>query len=211
MAARLMMPLCITIHYVAIVEDAGADKAIGIWFPDLPGCFSAGDDIDDALRNAHEALALYAEAEAQEGRALPKPSLYFCIEVRPAVLPDLRDYMVALVALDSRAVTRRNRMAKKLKRAKAKRSLADDIQAGLQEALKYARVEKTDMIVHRVVPNAANARRARMKLGLSPRSGRCEFLPAAFQTHHPLHRRRRLPGEAGIYRVAERHALKAVL
>jgi predicted RNase H-like HicB family nuclease len=45
-------------HYVAIVEDAGAEKAIGVWFPDLPGCFSAGDDIDDALRNAQEALAL---------------------------------------------------------------------------------------------------------------------------------------------------------
>jgi hypothetical protein len=63
-------------------------------------------------------------------------------------------------------------MAKKLKRAKAKRSLADDIRAGLQEALKYARGEKADVIVHRVVPRAANARRARMKLGLSERSGR---------------------------------------
>ncbi len=33
-------------HYVAIVEDAGPETAIGIWFPDLPGCFSAGDDVD---------------------------------------------------------------------------------------------------------------------------------------------------------------------
>jgi hypothetical protein len=63
-------------------------------------------------------------------------------------------------------------MAKKLKRAKAKLSLADDIRAGLREALKYARGEKADVIVHRVVPRAANARRARMKLGLSQRSGR---------------------------------------
>ncbi len=63
-------------------------------------------------------------------------------------------------------------MAKKLKPAKAKFSLADDIHASLREALKYARGEKADVIVHRVVPNAANARRARMKLGLSPRSGR---------------------------------------
>ena len=63
-------------------------------------------------------------------------------------------------------------MAKKLKPAKAKLSLADDIRASLQEALKYVRGEKTDVIVHRVVPNAANARQARMKLGLSRRSGR---------------------------------------
>jgi predicted RNase H-like HicB family nuclease len=91
-------------HYVAIVEDAGAEKAIGIWFPDLPGCFSAGDDVDEALRNAHQALALYAEAEAQEGRALPKPRSLSALRADPAVMPDLRDHMVALVALDDRIV-----------------------------------------------------------------------------------------------------------
>jgi hypothetical protein len=63
-------------------------------------------------------------------------------------------------------------MAKKLKAAKPKLSLADDIRASLLDALKYARGEKTDAIVHRVVPRAASARRARMRLGLSPRSGR---------------------------------------
>lgn len=89
-------------HYVAIVEDAGADRAIGIWFPDLPGCFSAGDDIDDALLNAQEALALYAEAEAQEGRALPEPRTISALKSDPAVIPDLRDHIVALVALDRR-------------------------------------------------------------------------------------------------------------
>ena len=91
-------------HYVAIVEDAGPEKAVGIWFPDLPGCFSAGEDIDDALRNAHEALALYAEAEAQEGRTLPKPRSLSALKTDPAVVSDLRDHMVALVALDDRIV-----------------------------------------------------------------------------------------------------------
>jgi predicted RNase H-like HicB family nuclease len=91
-------------HYVAIVEDAGADKAIGIWFPDLPGCFSAGDDIDEALRHAHEALALYAEAEAREGRDLPRPRSISALKADPTILSDLRDHMVALVALDSRSV-----------------------------------------------------------------------------------------------------------
>jgi predicted RNase H-like HicB family nuclease len=91
-------------HYVAIVEDAGAEKAIGIWFPDLPGCFSAGEDIDDALRNAHEALALYAEAEAREGRALPKPRTISALKSDPAIIPDLQDHLVALVALQDRAI-----------------------------------------------------------------------------------------------------------
>ena len=91
-------------HYVAIVEDAGAEKAIGVWFPDLPGCFSAGEDIDDALRNAHEALALYAEAEAREGRVLPKPRTISALKSDPGVMPDLRDYTVVLVALDTNTV-----------------------------------------------------------------------------------------------------------
>jgi predicted RNase H-like HicB family nuclease len=91
-------------HYVAIVEDAGTDKAVGIWFPDLPGCFSAGDDVDNALRNAHEALALYAEAEAREGRPLPKPRSISALKSDPAITADLRDHVVALVALDPPAV-----------------------------------------------------------------------------------------------------------
>src|ERR1043166_3623695 len=95
MAARLMLMT----HYVAIVEDAGPEKAIGIWFPDLPGCFSAGDDIDEALRNAPEALALYAEALAKDGRALPTPRSVSALRDDPDVAPDLREHMIALIEL----------------------------------------------------------------------------------------------------------------
>jgi hypothetical protein len=58
-------------------------------------------------------------------------------------------------------------MAKRAKRNEAKPNLADDILHGLQEALKYTCGEKADVIVHRVVPSAAKARRARIKLGVS--------------------------------------------
>jgi predicted RNase H-like HicB family nuclease len=91
-------------HYVAIVEDAGPDKAVGIWFPDLPGCFSAGDDIDEALRNAQEALALYAASIAKEGRALPAPRTVSALRNDPEVADDLRDHTVALVALPAATV-----------------------------------------------------------------------------------------------------------
>jgi len=86
-------------HYIAIVEDAGPDTAIGIWFPDLPGCFSAGDSIDDALRNAEEALALYAESVHEEGRTLPPPRTLSELRNDPEAAEDIRNYMVALVAL----------------------------------------------------------------------------------------------------------------
>ena len=56
-------------------------------------------------------------------------------------------------------------MAKKVKRSR----LADDILLSLNEALKYARGEKADVIVHRVIPSHTDAREARHKLGLSQR------------------------------------------
>ena len=87
-------------HYIAIVEDAGLERAVGIWFPDLPGCFSAGDDVDQALRNAQEALVLYAEAEAKEGRVLPKPRTLSVLRNDPTAASDLCDHMVALVPFD---------------------------------------------------------------------------------------------------------------
>jgi predicted RNase H-like HicB family nuclease len=64
-------------RHVVIIDDAGPDHAAGVWFPDLPGCTSAGDDIDLALHNAPEALELYAEGLA---RRWP--------EVAPASNPD---------------------------------------------------------------------------------------------------------------------------
>jgi len=60
-------------------------------------------------------------------------------------------------------------MAKTMKKKKAKPSLASDIRVSLQELLKYARGEKADVIVHRVVPSKSKARAARVKLGLTQR------------------------------------------
>ena len=90
-------------HYVAIIEDARPDKAVGVWFPDLPGCFSAGDDVDEALGNAGEAIALYAEALAKDGRALPAPRPLSAIKKDPSVASEIRDHLVALVALPDHA------------------------------------------------------------------------------------------------------------
>lgn len=90
-------------HYVAIIEDAGPDYAIGVWFPDLPGCTSAGDDIDEALRNAPEALELYAEGLEKDGKVLPPPRTLTELKADPEVAGDLSTYMVALVALPVRA------------------------------------------------------------------------------------------------------------
>ena len=78
-------------HYVAIIEDAGPDHAVGVWFPDLPGCTSAGDDIDEALRNAPEALELFAEGVKEGGQSLPRPRTLTELRADPAVAEDLKN------------------------------------------------------------------------------------------------------------------------
>lgn len=45
-----------------------------MFFPDLPGCTSAGDTLDEAARNAEEALAGHLIVAAQFGDPIPEPS-----------------------------------------------------------------------------------------------------------------------------------------
>jgi predicted RNase H-like HicB family nuclease len=85
-------------HYIAIVEDAGPTEAVGIWFPDLPGCFSAGDTVEEAMENAPQAIAVYAEALARDGRALPQPRSLVELKSDAQHADELRDHMIALVA-----------------------------------------------------------------------------------------------------------------
>ena len=46
------------------VVHKDADSAFGVEFPDLPGCFSAADDLESILPNACEALELWFEDAA---------------------------------------------------------------------------------------------------------------------------------------------------
>jgi len=59
--------------YRACIE---ADDAPGysVFFPDFPGCTSAGDTVQDAARNAIEALALHVEGVIAADQAVPPPS-----------------------------------------------------------------------------------------------------------------------------------------
>jgi predicted RNase H-like HicB family nuclease len=83
------------IVYHAIVHK-DEDSAWGVQFPDLPGCFSAADELDDILANASEAVSLYLEGEKS-----PQPS---SIEViRRLAADDLADgaFLLAVPYLSS--------------------------------------------------------------------------------------------------------------
>lgn len=49
-------------HFIGIVHK-DQDSAYGVQFPDVPGCFSAADDLDGLVASASEALALWFEEE----------------------------------------------------------------------------------------------------------------------------------------------------
>jgi predicted RNase H-like HicB family nuclease len=90
-------------HYIAIIDDAEPDHAVGVWFPDLPGCTSAGDNIDEALRNAPEALHLFAESFEASGKPMPRPRTLTELKSDPEIADDIKAYMVAPIALPARA------------------------------------------------------------------------------------------------------------
>jgi predicted RNase H-like HicB family nuclease len=83
------------IVYHAVVHK-DEDSAWGVQFPDLPGCFSAADDLDDVLTNACEAVGLYLE-----GEKAPKPSSIEAI--REMVADDLAEgaFLLAVPYLTS--------------------------------------------------------------------------------------------------------------
>lgn len=56
---------------VIIHKDAGSD--FGVTVPDLPGCFSAGATLDEALLEVVEAIECHLEAMLMDGEVIPEP------------------------------------------------------------------------------------------------------------------------------------------
>lgn len=70
-------------YFPAIVEKA--EEGFGAFFPDLPGCTSGGDTIEQAAANAEEALALHLAGMAEDRETIPAPTPFDRIERDPEV------------------------------------------------------------------------------------------------------------------------------
>ncbi len=57
----------------SVVIHKDKDSDFGVSVPDLPGCFSAGRTIDEALAMAKEAIELHLEGLVKDGQAIPQP------------------------------------------------------------------------------------------------------------------------------------------
>ncbi len=59
--------------YPIAIEAGTGTTAWGVVVPDLPGCFSAGDSLDEAYDNAKEAIDLWINMALDDGQVIPMP------------------------------------------------------------------------------------------------------------------------------------------
>lgn len=83
-------------RYPIMIEPGNDSTAWSIVVPDLPGCFSAGDTLDEAMAAVEEAAAAWVDATLDAGRPIPAPS-----SVQAALASgDYSGWIVAYVQVD---------------------------------------------------------------------------------------------------------------
>jgi predicted RNase H-like HicB family nuclease len=87
-------------RYIAAIEPGDETTAFGVIVPDLPGCFSAGDTLDEALTNAEEAVMLWIDAALDQGMAIPKPTSISAVRNNP----DYDGWVFAVISVDPAAL-----------------------------------------------------------------------------------------------------------
>lgn len=83
-------------RYPIAIEPGDTKHAFGVVVPDLPGCFSAGDTLDEAVDNAKESIELWLETVIDDGGAIPEPRSI----TEHQRNPEYAGWIWALVALD---------------------------------------------------------------------------------------------------------------
>jgi len=86
------------VRYIAFIHKE-PDSIYGVSFPDVPGCISAGDTIDDAVRNAVEALSGHVRMLEADGDPVPPPRDFDAIMNDPDLAEDREDAMTTIVPL----------------------------------------------------------------------------------------------------------------
>jgi predicted RNase H-like HicB family nuclease len=61
------------LKYPIAIEPGNEQIAFGVVVPDLPGCFSAGDTLEEAIENSKEGIAAWIEITLDAGGEIPAP------------------------------------------------------------------------------------------------------------------------------------------
>jgi predicted RNase H-like HicB family nuclease len=59
--------------FIIAIEPGDDAHAFGVVAPDLPGCFSAGDTLDEAIDKAKEAIDFHCQILIEDGGMVPAP------------------------------------------------------------------------------------------------------------------------------------------
>ena len=84
-------------RYPIVIEPGTDATAWGVVVPDLPGCFSAGDTLEEALIKAEEAITGWIETALDNGQAIPPPTR---MEDLRTAHPEFEGWIWALVKVD---------------------------------------------------------------------------------------------------------------
>jgi predicted RNase H-like HicB family nuclease len=94
-------------HYLGIIEK-DPDSAYGIWFPDMPGCFPATDELADLPQDAVAALRQHVEVLQSSGLPVSEPRPFDVVmqdaDVREAIAQGATTILVPLLADAGRTV-----------------------------------------------------------------------------------------------------------
>jgi predicted RNase H-like HicB family nuclease len=87
-------------RYPVAIEPGSESSAFGVVIPDLPGCYSAGDTLDEALIGAEEAAAAWIDATLDSGGAVPAPSSLETLRQNA----DFEGWLFGIITLDPAAL-----------------------------------------------------------------------------------------------------------
>lgn len=58
-------------RFLAVLECE--ENSVGVYFPDLMGCITGGDTVDEAIESAYEVLKLHLYGMEQDNDIIPEP------------------------------------------------------------------------------------------------------------------------------------------
>lgn len=124
--------------YVAVIHKDD-DSAYGAYFPDLPGCFAAGDTEDKALENLRISLRMYAEDMAEDGNKLPSPRTVREVVAEPEVKESIWDGYGFIVLIPLLHASKKRRVNV---------SLDPSLIAAVDEAARIAGTNRSDYLAN---------------------------------------------------------------
>ena len=88
-------------YYPVAIEPGTDTEAFGVVVPDLPGCFSAGDTLEEAMAMTEQAIVAWIETAIDAGQEIPKPS---SIEALRKAHKEWKGWAWAVVKVDPAAL-----------------------------------------------------------------------------------------------------------